>query len=137
LGVKVDMGAYKFQAAGMGEFIGWLQKNGQATDGSADNSDPDADGLNNSQEWIAGTNPTNAMSVLKMLSPDNATGVTVNWQSVSNVTYFLQSGTNVGSHPFFSTIQSNIVGQAGVTTFTDTNANATTGTLLYRVGVQQ
>ena len=66
----MDIGAYEFQGAGMGEFTGWLQQYGLATDGSARHcSTTDCDGLNNWQEWIAGTVPTNALSVLKLLSP--------------------------------------------------------------------
>ena len=132
------MGAYEFQGAGVGEFIAWLQQYGLPTDGSVDYVDSDGDGLNNWQEWIAGTNPTNALSVLELLSPvstNTPAGLVVTWESVSGITYFLQSSTNLGMQPAFSAIQSNIVGQAGTTSYTDTNAVGS-GPFFYRVGVQ-
>lgn len=136
-GGTVDMGAYEFHGAGTAEFTAWLQQYGLATDGSADILDSDQDGLNNWQEWIAGTIPTNALSVLKLLSPvGDASGVTVSWQSVEGKTYYLQRSTNLASSPAFLSIQSNLVGHAGTTSFTDvisTNASP----LFYRVGVQQ
>ena len=49
VGAKVDMGAYEFQAPGMGEFIGWLQQFGLPCNGSADYADADGDGHNNWQ----------------------------------------------------------------------------------------
>jgi hypothetical protein len=89
--------------------------------------------LKNWQEWKAGTIPTNAASVLQLASPSNSvSGVTVTWQSNTNATYYLQSSTNL---PVFTSIQSNIVGQAGSTSYTDTTA--TNGVpYFYRVGVQ-
>jgi hypothetical protein len=107
------------------------------TDGSADNTDSDGDGLNNWQEWRTGTNPTSALSVLRLLGPaSGAPGVVVSWQSVSGLNYFLQRGTGVGGQPPFLPLAANIVGQPGTTTFTDTNAVGA-GPFFYRVGVQE
>jgi hypothetical protein len=101
------MGAYEFQGSG----IGWLQQHGLPTDGSADNSDSDLDGMNNWQEWICGTDPTNSLSVLAKLAPSNSVlGVTLNWEGACNRTYFLECSTNLLVQPAFTPIQSNIVG---------------------------
>ena len=131
--------AYEFQPGVSGLFIGWLQQYGLPTDGSADHADLDGTGMNVYQDWVAGLNPTNALSVLKMLAPvktNNPAGLVVTWESVNTRTYYLQSSTNLAAQPAFSTIQSNIVGQAGTTSYTDTNAVGS-GTYFYRVGVEQ
>lgn len=132
----VDMGAYEFQPGVSGEFIGWLAGFGLPTDGSADDADTDADGHNAWQEWIAGTVPTDALSALRLLTPTNdESGFTVTWQSVGNRTYFLERASNHADQPPFSLRTSNIVGQSGTMSYTDTNA-AGFGQLFYRVGVQ-
>ena len=136
VGGTVDMGAYEFQGPGLGEFTFWLQQYGLPTDGSVDYADSDGTGMNNWQKWIAGLNPTNSASVLAMssLGYTNSTGVTVTWQSVSNRTYYLLRSSSLATQPF-SLIQSNIVGQAGTTSYTDGTA-AGSGPYFYRVGVQ-
>jgi len=133
VGGTVDIGAYEFQGPGMSEFIGWLQQHGLPTDGSGDFADADSDGHNAWQEWKAWTVPTNALSVLKLLTPQPATnGMLLRWQSASGQNYFLERATQAGG--WFSLLQSNIVGQAGITSFTETNT-AGLGISIYRVGV--
>ena len=137
VGGTVDIGGYEFQSPASVISYAWLQQYGLPTDGSADYMDPDGDGLNDWQEWIAGTDPTNLLSVLRLLNPtNNVSGVGVSWQSVSGRSYWLERSTNLGTLPPFSLLKSNITGQASMTSYTDTNAIGD-GPFFYRVGVQQ
>jgi hypothetical protein len=132
----VDIGAYEYQGSGSVISYAWLQHYGLPTDSSADYTDPDGDGMNNRQEWRCGTDPTNALSALRLFSATPAgTNVNVTWQSVAGVNYFLERSTNLASLLPFSLLATNLPGQPGTTSFTDTNA-AALAPLFYRVGVQ-
>jgi hypothetical protein len=136
VGGTVDIGAYEFQNPASIISYAWLEQYGFATDGSADFTDTDGSGMNHWQDWVAGLDPTNPSSVLKMAGATNSgTNIVVTWQSVTNITYFLQRATNLSEQPAFQPLASNVVGQAGMTSYTDTNAPAP-GPYFYRVGVQ-
>ena len=133
-GGRVDMGAYEYHP--LDAFHAWLGQYGLPTYGAADYADSDGDGLNNWQEWIAGTNPTNAASALWMLTPTNAApGVTVVWTSVTNRNYSLEYSTDLTTPAGFSVLRSNLAGLPGTTSFTDTNV--ATSPRFYRVRVEE
>ena len=131
----VDIGAYEYQGAGSTISYAWLQQYGLPTDGSADATDPDRDGHTTWQEWRCQTDPTNALSVLRLLTAAPAgTNLTVSWQSVAGVNYFLERSTDLSASPPFTLLAPNLPGQPGTTSYADTNAVGT-GPFFYRVGV--
>lgn len=135
-GGTVDMGAYEFQDPPSIISYAWLQQYGLPTDGSVDSADLDGTGFNVYQDWIAGLNPTNALSVLRVVSAvPNGTNVTVTWQSVAGVNYFLECSTNMAGSSCFTCVATNIPGQSNLTSFVHTNATGP-GPLFYRVGIK-
>ena len=130
-----DLGAYEFQSPQSALSYAWLQQYGLPADGSADLTDPDGDGQNNWQECRAGTDPTNSVSALRLLTPLLSTnGLLVRWQSVHGRKYFLERGPSLGSQGVSSPVASDVAGQSDTTIFTDTNAVGA-GPFFYRVGV--
>jgi hypothetical protein len=133
-GCTVDVGAHEFQGAGLSGFTAWLWQFGLPIDGSADYMDADCDGHNSWQEWVAGTDPTNAASALRLIAATpNGSDVVVSWQSEAGVSYFVERNTNL-TLPLFTRLATNITGQPGATAFTDTNANGLSP-VFYRVAV--
>ena len=95
---------------------------------AADNVDADGDGALNWQEYLAGTDPTNPLSVFQfssaVFSAGGASGVALNWLTAPGKTYILQSipalggkswtpiNTNTGDGYNYQFIQSKYNGNA-------------------------
>ncbi len=105
--------------------------------GTNPNADPDHDGMGNLAEWVAGTTPTNAASVLwlTVVSVSSSNTVMLHWSSVAGKTYWLERATNL-SAGFNFTVSTNITATAPTNTATDTNS-LPGGARFYRVGVEQ
>ena len=59
--------------------------------------DSDGDGMSNFREYLAGTDPTNQVSVLRISPLNPAGGVWVEFSAMSNHTYVVESTDNVGA----------------------------------------
>jgi subtilisin family serine protease len=113
-----------------------LQYFGHLT-GTAPNADADHDGMSNLAEWLAGTNPTNASSALRLtaIPTNNPNAFVVRWPSVAGKYYRLERATNLFIG-FNSVVQTNIAATAPTNTATDT-AILPGKARFYRVGVEQ
>jgi hypothetical protein len=135
IGGTVDIGAYEYQNPTSLISYAWLQQYGLSADGSADFADPGHDGMNNWQEWRCSTDPTNPNSALRLLpAAVTSTNVTVSWQSIAGVDYFVERSTKLAPPLSFVPVASGIAGQSGVTTYVDTNLTGF-ASVFYRVGV--
>ena len=103
---------------------------------SSATADPDEDGLNNQQEYWAGTNPMNALSCLVLYAPTNNIAAdgkfVVRWQSVSGKMYKVMAATNllIG----FADLATNIQATPTVNVHTDSVENA--GQRFYRIKLE-
>jgi subtilisin family serine protease len=102
--------------------------------GTDPNADADHDGMSNLGEWLAGTNPTNAASSLRLTLLPVSNGFMLHWPSVAGKTYLLERSTNLMTG-FDSIILSNIIATPPTNTATD--PIILPGAQFYRVGVQQ
>ena len=99
-GGTVDIGAFEFQTPVSMISYAWLQQYGLPVNASTDTADPDGDAVDNYHEWLAGTNPTNALSSPAQLTiaPSGVlpSGIILTW-STNAVGFTLQSTTNLFS----------------------------------------
>ncbi len=95
------------------------------------NDDPDHDGLSNYQEYLAGTNPNDANSVLRVTDIGAGSGqVHLTWNSVAGKTYTIYSASTLeGPYTPVLTMPSAGDGQ------TSTNLTGSASAQFYRVGV--
>ena len=97
--------------------------------------DWDGDGLTNGEEWLAGTVPTNAGSVLAVsqLTGDTLSGVVLYWQGVSGKTYRIQR-TDALTAPAWSNTGPILPWAAPINVYTDQVVNSTS--FFYRVRLE-
>jgi subtilisin family serine protease len=104
--------------------------------GTEASADADGDGASNYAEWVAGTNPTNPASCLRLLTPTvTATNsVIIEWPSVAGKSYRLERATNLVTG-FDTIVRSNIA--ATPPTNLEADAVLPTLPLYYRILVEQ
>lgn len=88
---------------------------------SAANADPDGDGANNWQEFIAGTNPNDSTSVFQFAPGEgNSSSVTLQWPSVVNKSYSVQTSRTLFP-PNWVTVATNLIGTGQIMQWQDNN----------------
>lgn len=96
--------------------------------------DPDRDGMNNVQEYLADTDPTNALSRFQIQPAAPANSGTVSFLSSTNRLYTLFLSTNLAAGIWTNLpTQTGLPGRGGKMTLNDTNPAAHR---FYRVGAQ-
>jgi hypothetical protein len=97
--------------------------------------DPDQDGANNYDEYIADTNPTNSLSCFHIQSVSNAAGFELFFQSSASREYALYFTTNLTSGVWTPvTTQTNIYGNGGMEMLSDPGPTDTQR--FYRISVR-
>jgi subtilisin family serine protease len=105
--------------------------------GTDPNADPDHDGASNLAEFLAGTNPTNFNSALRLtaLPAAGTNGVVLEWPGVAGRYYRLLRATNL-LNGFDSLVRTNLAATPPLNTVTDA-VPASAGPRLYRLELEQ
>lgn len=136
---RFDIGAYEYLLASAdsnadGIPDGWTQRFGFNPTGAAVASgNPDNDPHTTLQEWIADTDPTNALSYFRVETISNLPPIAVQFLSSTNRLYTLVQASGVTNTFDVVTGQVDVPGKGGAQTLTDTNAAAAS---FYRVRVR-
>ena len=100
-GGTVDMGAYEYDSGtadsdGDGMTDGWEMLYFSSATGAVSSANGDTDPINNGNEFIAGTNPTNGASFFHISNAVHTTnGYVLSWDSVTGRVYTVQWAENL------------------------------------------
>lgn len=90
------------------------------------NADNDGDGQSNLSEYLAGTNPTSAASVLRIVSATrDGSGFTLAFSSVAGKKYRIEYRDSLAAGSIWQTLQTNISGNGGIVSIVDPGAPST------------
>jgi len=119
-------------------FAQWLASYGLPTN-SLPTADPTGKGMTLWDDFIAGTNPTNAASLFQMqtnvkplLQGGQFAGITIQWDSVAGKTYTVYRSLNLGQT--FQPVQTNVAATVPLNSFSDGTATGP-GPYFYRIQV--
>jgi hypothetical protein len=86
-------------------------------------ADPDGDAINNLEEYLSGTNPTNRNSVLacNVLAPQQGSGFSFTWSSASGAVYRIESRDSLASDTDWTGLASGLPATPPLNTYTDSN----------------
>ena len=137
---RYDIGAHEFLLAtadsnGDGISDGWCRQFGlNPVDPSVASGNPDGDSQSTFEEWMADTNPTNALSYFRLTGISTGPSTTVQFLSSPNRLYTLMASTNLaGSNTLVAVPgQSSVPGTGGPQSLSDTNTGPAR---FYRVSV--
>jgi hypothetical protein len=91
---------------------------------AADTADPDGDGWNNAQEYVAGTDPNDWTSVLKVSQmPVSGNDRVISFATVLGKTYRVERSDTL-QNGSWTMVQDNIAGNGGTVQVTDTGGAA-------------
>jgi hypothetical protein len=110
---------------------------GEVGDLSRAQDDADGDGLNNLAEYLAGTDPKNASSYLRITSVavGGTNGVQVVWGSATNKLYSVQRAPAVGSGAVFTDLEQHILSTPPENSYLDSTAT-NSAAFFYRIRVE-
>ena len=89
------------------------------------NADPDGDRVSNLREYLEGTNPLDARSVLSLAADDTAQGVVLRWLTAPGKLYALDGASDIGN-PHWQTLASALIGDGLMREFLDTDESPLT-----------
>lgn len=113
---------------------GWESQHFGNSTAADPNTDPDRDGLSNLQEYLAGTDPITASTLMVTISQTGVQQLSIRWTSTTNSTYQLERCANISSGSGWTVIASGIAATPPMNSYSISSQQETS---FYRVHAQR